>query len=54
MLIPFLAPVMGNLSKCGTLCQSPPTKGNLGYGSVPGKGQSQAAAWPKANHRIKS
>lgn len=44
MAIPFLNPMMGNLSKCRTLWQSPPARGNVGWGQ-PWEGRSWAAAW---------
>lgn len=52
VVIPFLAPVMGSSASAGP--HSRAAVKELGLGSVPGRGQRWAAAWPKANHRIKS
>lgn len=47
MVIPFLTPVLGNLSKCGAPWQRLRKRTRL----EPVLGG--AAAWPQANHRIK-
>lgn len=52
MTIPFLNPMMGNLSKCRTLQLEPTCQGECGLGVIPWEGTELGSSMVK--HRITS